>query len=346
MKRLLCLLLGLFLGLNADVTWADDAALATPNAAPKELTAEKAAEVGKAEPEKAAATEAGAPTGVRRALILCGLAGDEEHRKLFADTVEMLATGLTKHHGFAAENIRTLWGDEAQGKDGPAVAASQPATRESIAETAGQLVAASQPEDGLWVFVLGHAHYDNRLSWINLQGPDLSHIEFGKLFVGLPCREQVFFITTPVSGFFARSLSAPLRVVITATEADHEVNETIFPHKLARNLAEPPALKEFDVNEDGQATLFDLYLLTAKQTLEDYAANEFLATEHALIEDNGDGRGTEVQVDYFAEDLGGRRRAGKGVPAKPTGDGERANTVVIKLPPPHPQLAEEAQPSP
>jgi hypothetical protein len=302
------------------------------------------------EPAQKAATPADKPAekaaapGVRRALIVCGLAGDEDHRKLFSETAELMLTGLTKHHGFAAENIKVLWGDEPQEKDGPAVAGSQVATRESIIETGKELVEASQPEDALWVIVLGHAHYDNKLSWINVKGPDLSHIEFSKLFVGLPCREQVFFITTQVSGFFARSLSAPLRVVITATEADQEVNETLFPHKLAKNLAEPPELEEFDVNEDGQATLFDLYLLTAKQTLEDYAANEFLATEHALIEDNGDGRGTEVQLDYFVEDLGGRRRAGKGVPAKPTGDGERANRLVLVLPPPAEKPVEDAKP--
>lgn len=327
MKCLLCLAVLIGLGLSGVNNIA-----AEDEAAPEKVTAEKADARGDNPAEKSEPTS----SGVRRGLILCGLAGDAEHRKQFGETAELMVTGLTKHHGFAAENIRVLWGDEPQAKDGPAVAGSQVAMRESIAETAKELVEASRPEDALWVIVLGHAHYDNKLSWLNIQGPDLSHIEFGKLFVGLPCREQVFFITTQVSGFFARSLSAPLRIVITATEADQEVNETLFPHKLAKNLAEPPELKEFDVNEDGQATLFDLYLLTAKHTLEDYAANEFLATEHALIEDNGDGRGSEVQLDYFVEDLGGRRRAGKGVPAKPTGDGERANQLRLTLPPPAP----------
>lgn len=281
--------------------------------------------------EAATATKTAGPS-VRRALLLCGLSGDADHRKQFGETLELMHAALIKNFGFSPEEIRVLWGDEPQDKDGPAVAASKIASRESIAEAADSLRTATQASDALWVIVLGHAHYDNKLSWLNIRGPDLSHVEFGKLFSGIACREQVFCITTPVSGFFARSLAAPGRVVITATEADQEVNETLFPHKLAKNLAEPPPLKELDLNEDGRATLFDLYLRTVKDTLEDYAANEFLATEHALLEDNGDGRATEVQLDYLAEDLGGRRRAGKAAPAKPTGDGELANRILIILP--------------
>src|SRR6476661_8708895 len=67
--------------------------------------------------------------GDRRALLICGLPGDAAHRKLFGETLELLHTGLIKNYGIPAENIRVLWGDEPAEKDGPAVAASQVATR-------------------------------------------------------------------------------------------------------------------------------------------------------------------------------------------------------------------------
>ncbi len=242
-------------------------------------------------------------------MIVCGLPGDDEHRQLFAETIEKLYSALTERHGFAAERTSVLFSDEPGDQDGPALKSSRgPATREALAETVAELQRSVQPEDAVWVFVFGHAHFDGRSSWLNLPGADMNHAEFGKLFASLRCREQAFFITTPASGYFIKPLSAASRVVIVATEADFEVNETRFPHHLVDLLAGPPAIAEFDNDGDGRATLFDAYLAAARKTAQEYADGELLATEHALIDDNGDGRGTEAQLDYLPEELGGRRR--------------------------------------
>jgi hypothetical protein len=279
---------------------------------------------------RATATE-DAPPGTRRALIVCGLPGDDEHRQLFAASVERLYRGLTTRREFLPDHTTVLFSDETKEQDGPALRASRgPATRETLAEIAEEIKASLRPEDALWVFVLGHAHLDGRSSWLNLPGPDMNQLDFGKLFAGMACREQVFFITTPASGYFIKPLSAAGRVVITATESDAEVNETVFPSKLADVLAEPPALAEFDLDGDGRATLFDLYVWTARETAREFASGELLATEHSLLDDDGDGRGHEVQLDYLSEELGGRLRAGR-QPAVRLGDGGRARTIVLPV---------------
>ncbi len=204
--------------------------------------------------------------GVRRCLIICGLPGDAAHRKLFADSLELLHAGLVKHQGFAAQNIHLLWSDKPTEKDGAAVrAAKGEASRESIAEAAKTLRAALQPADVLWVFVLGHAHYDGKHSWLNVKGDDLHQLDFGRLFEGLRCREQAFFITSSASGFYLKPLAAPGRIVIAATEPDLEVNETLFPHKLAQVIGSPPPEGELDIDRDGQRTLLDLYLWTVRE---------------------------------------------------------------------------------
>lgn len=266
-----------------------------------------------------------------RALILCGLPGDVEHRKLFAETVEKLYAGLTTRLGFDGERVVVLFSDETGPMDGPALRNSRGmATREKIAEIVAEVEASLKSDDSLWVFVLGHAHFDGRMAWLNLPGPDLSQTEFGKLFSDFSCREQVFFITTPVSGFFIKPLSAVGRIVVSATEADTEVNETIFPAKLAAALGEPHELAEFDIDGDGRATLFDAYLWSARETAQEYTSSELLATEHSLLDDNGDGRGSEVQLDYLSEDLGGRVRAGR-KPTLHSGDGGRSRSIVLPL---------------
>ena len=55
--------------------------------------------------------------------------------------------------------------------------------------------------------------------------------ELGKLFAGLHCKEQVFWLTAPASGWMLRSFTAKGRIVISATLADDEYNETEFPEE-------------------------------------------------------------------------------------------------------------------
>ena len=65
-------------------------------------------------------------------------------------------------------------------------------------------------------------------------------------------------------------------------------------------------------------------------SLGDYLKDEFLPTEHALLDDNGDGRGTEVQIDYLTEAQGGRAKAGKlPRPRKETADGARSAQIML-----------------
>jgi len=277
--------------------------------------------------------QASAP-GTRHALIVCGLTGDAAHRTLFSGTIETLYTGLTTHHAFSPGKVTVLWSDAKADNEGPALTASSgPATRETLVEAATALVGAVQPQDTLWVFVLGHTHYDGKHSWLNLPGPDMNQAEFGNLFAGIQCQEQVFFMTTAASGFFVKPLSKPGRIVIAATEADREVNETIFPHKLAAVLSQPPPYLELDIDGDGRVSLLDAYLWTARETAQEYATNMWLATEHAQLDDNGDGRGSEVQAGFLLEELGGKLTAERKPPLVLSGDGAIARRLLLSYPP-------------
>jgi hypothetical protein len=292
-----------------------------------------------------AAQDASPPaSGTRRALVICGLPGDANHRKLFGDSLELLYSGLASH-GFAAENVHVLWGDEPNDKDGPGIKASRAiSSRENIAKGVADLQAAIGPDDALWVIVLGHAHYDGRYSWLNIPGDDMHQLDFGRLFEGVRCREQVFFITTSVSGYYLKPLAMPGRIVVTATEPDLEVNETLYPHKLARALSGAISYGEMETDRDGRLTLLDLYLWVAKDTAQEYAGGMLISTEHALIDDNGDGRGSEVQIDYLSEELGGRLRAADAPPARPKLDGLVAQKIPLSFPPSPPVPVVEETP--
>jgi hypothetical protein len=277
-------------------------------------------------------------TGTRRALILCGLPGDDSHRAMYAQTVEKLHKALVERYGFSPQEVWVRFGSKARSGDGPALAKARGlSTREAIEADVAKLRKALKPEDALWVIVLGHAHYDGRHSWLNLPGPDVQEEEFGKLFAGLASRQQVFLITTPASGFLIKHLSARGRIVITATEPDWEVNETLFHLPLAEVLSNPPRTQEYDQDKDGRITVLDLYLLVTRLVMMMYQAEKNIPTEHAQLDDNGDGRGTELQLDYLEPELGGRATR-RGYPGarpqiKPSADGALVAMVVIRSEP-------------
>jgi hypothetical protein len=244
-------------------------------------------------------------TGTRRALIVCGLPGDDEHRKMYAETVEKLHKALTERYGFAPQEVLVRFGVENQNGTGAGPALTNArglSNREGIEADVAELRRRLGPDDTLWVIVMGHGHLDGRRAHLNLPGPDLDERAFGKLFEGLKARDQVVMITTSASGFFLKPLSAPGRIVITATEADQEVNETLFPLALADVLASPP--EGIDRDKDGSISVFELYLAVVTDVLNRYLTAENLPTEHALIDDNGDGRGSEPQDHFLPPDLG------------------------------------------
>jgi hypothetical protein len=260
----------------------------------------------------------------RHALILCGHPGDAEHTKSFAETVGKLCEGLTKTVGIPAERQHIVFGSD---KPKDLKGATGPATREAVTAAIAKVKQDLHADDGLWVICLGHGHHDGRQAWWNLPGPDVSAAEFGKLFADLNCREQVFIMTFSLSGYFVAPLARRDRVVIAATDADAEPNETTFPAVLAKVLATGLDPEEHDIDKDGKMTLFDLYVVVAKEIAQNYASAEQLATEHAQLDDDGDGIGHELQNAYLPEEQGGTPPGKKA--KRPHRDGIRSAQIML-----------------
>jgi hypothetical protein len=248
--------------------------------------------------------------GTGRALILVGLPGDAEHEKLFAGIARQWRDWLVDGMGFRPDDVRVLFG-----RDGKEGLARGPATRKAIEREMAGLKEALRPRDRLWVFFLGHGDYDGERASLHLSGPDLHGDELGKLFADIKCQEQVFWMTNSASGWFVRPLSARGRIVIAATAADAEYNETEFPQALA-DVSRLPREK-LDENKDGKVSVLEVYRSTVKAVEARFAADKRVPTEHAQLDDNGDGVGTEDPV----------VEAGAG--KKPTADGALAAKTIL-----------------
>ncbi len=221
-----------------------------------------------------------------QALIVVGLPGDSDHETLFLETARAWRDWLTGPVGFPPDAVHILFGaggDEELG--------SKPATLEAIHQAVAQIHARLAADGRLWVFLLGHANLRENHAYFHLPGPDLSDDQCASMFAGIVCREQVFWITSACSGAFLPGLSSRGRIVITATMAGHESNETEFPHALAEVCGKKPS--ELDDDGDGQVTVWDLFLRATEAVEARFQKDQRAATEHAMLDDNGDRKGTE-----------------------------------------------------
>jgi hypothetical protein len=91
------------------------------------------------------------------------------------------------------------------------------------------------------------------------------------------------------SGEFVKTLSAKGRVVVTATRSGQETNATRFAGFFINALT----AKDADTDQDGHVSVLEAFVYANRLTAEFYTRAGRLATEHALLEDNGDGVGRE-----------------------------------------------------
>jgi hypothetical protein len=153
----------------------------------------------------------------------------------------------------------------------------------------------AEPKGGLaplWLVLIGHGTFDGKEARFNLRGPDVAATELGVWLQ--PFRRPLAVINTASSSApFLAELSGTNRVVITATRSGHEQNYTRFGGYLAQAIDDPPA----DLDKDGQISLLEAFLTASRRAVEFYKVEGRLVTEHALLDDNGDGLGTPA--DWF-----------------------------------------------
>ena len=247
------------------------------------------------------------PATVKRALIICGLPGNEEYKEIFTESVTKIRAALTDRFGFKSENVRVQLGTHEEQPE-PKGSASGRATRKEIFAEAKTLVEKTSANDLAWVFVISHAYFDGKSVFLNVPDTDISHVEFAESFKGLGGKNTAFFICAPVSGYFIKGLSKPGRVVITSSERDYETNGSIFQTHLANALTEISSDPKFDFDNNGKVSLVDLYIKTTRDLVNAYITNDppLYPTEHPNFDDNGDGKGSELQVNFLTPQQGGR----------------------------------------
>lgn len=233
------------------------------------------------------------------------------------------------------ERLRSVLEAEV-GAPGPTTApatvpATGPASRPStgpVATDPATRPATASPTSPLWLVLIGHGTFDGREAKFNVRGPDVSDQDLAAWL--RPCRRPFAVIDcTSASAPFLNRLSGPGRVVVTATQSGREIQYSRFGDYLSAAVGDPAA----DLDKDGQTSLLEAFLAASHRTAEFYKQSGRLATEHALLDDNGDALGTPG--DWF-QGVRATRAAMDGSPR----DGHRARQWHLV-----PSPAEQALPA-
>ena len=153
----------------------------------------------------------------------------------------------------------------------------------------------AEPKTGtapFWLVLIGHGTFNGQVARLNLVGPDLSETDLAAALASFE-RPLVVINAASASAPFLKALSRTNRVIITSTRSGFEQNFSRFGARFAQAIADPAA----DLDHDGQTSVLEAFLSASAQVAEFYKTEGRLLTEHALIDDNGDGMGTPA--DWF-----------------------------------------------
>jgi hypothetical protein len=221
-------------------------------------------------------------------LVVVGLAGDPEHGELFAKWGSALADASVKV-GVARERLVYLADakGEAKGEGGKA---NGRATREEIERALAGFAAAATAEDVVYVVLFGHGSFDGQSARFNLPGRDMTPADFNALLRKVPARNVVFVNTSSSSGPFLEELSGPGRTVITATRSGAEQFTTLFGGYFVEALSTDSA----DADKNGRISMLEAFQYARTEVARAYEQQGLLATEHAMLDDNGDKNGSQT----------------------------------------------------
>jgi hypothetical protein len=217
---------------------------------------------------RAVATHASNPTPVDL-LVVVGAPGEQTYRETFAQSVQDWLAACRS----ANKTVRVI--------------EASPDETNQIQQLREALSQQGASEQELWLVLIGHGTFDGKEAKFNLAGPDISAQELATLAAPIR-RPLVLLNTASASAPFINALSSTNRIIVTATKSGHEENYARFGTYLARAIVN----LEADLDKDGQVSVLEAFLMASRNVEDFYLSEKRLATEHALIEDNGDGKGT------------------------------------------------------
>ena len=139
----------------------------------------------------------------------------------------------------------------------------------------------------LWLVLIGHGTFAMNVARFNLRGPDVTAAELNEWLTPID-RPLIVVNAASCSGPFINALSGPGRTIVTATRSGTEQNFARFGGYFADAIGSAAS----DLDHDDAVSVGEAFATAAAEVQRFYEREDRIATEHALLDDNGDGRGT------------------------------------------------------
>jgi len=227
-------------------------------------------------------------------LVITGLSGDPAYAEEFHQWATTLIDTATDRYELPAENVIYL----AEKTELDPARIDDRSTRENVERAFATVAERAQPNDYVLVLLIGHGSYSNGESRFNLPGRDLTAKDYARLLEPLGSQQVAFVNAATASGGFIEVLSGEGRTVVTATRSGGQWNATVFGGYFVEAFADGE--EESDQNKDGRVSVLEAFEYAVAQVARVYESDGRLQTEHALLDDNGDGEGTRELEDPLA----------------------------------------------
>ncbi|MBF0280523.1 MAG: hypothetical protein HQM13_22190 [SAR324 cluster bacterium] len=221
------------------------------------------------------------PAMQKFAVILGGAAAEKKYEDRFREWTLKLYDTLSQDYRYSADHISLLFGTG----DPQEPRISDACRLETIEELMSSLQAKVKPGDQIIFFIVGHGTSDGEEAKFNIVGPDISGHRFAELLAAFSEQNLIVVNTTSSSYLFVQALSAPGRILISATRSRAEKYDTIFASSIIEALANHAA----DMDKNTRLSLWESFQYARKTTEKWYNDQERLPTEHPALDDNGDG---------------------------------------------------------
>lgn len=217
-------------------------------------------------------------------VLITGLGGEPRYRAAFHKTALTLADAAVARHGVHRDRVTYLGARPAL--DPARITARS--TKDTIALTLGALAERAEPGAVVVIVLIGHGSESGGPPRFNIPGPDLTAQELAVLLDRFPTQHLIVVNTTSASGGWIRPLSGPNRTIVTATRSGIERHESYFGTHFAAAFASDDA----DTDQNGRTSILEAFEYARREVRRFYESNNRLLTEHALLDDNGDGEGS------------------------------------------------------
>ena len=216
-------------------------------------------------------------------VVVSGASGAPEFRERFHQWGLTVVQAAVDKHGLDPDDV--IWLAERPEMD-PLI--DGPSRRENVEAALGELSERAGPNDAVMIVLIGHGTSSGGESRFNVPGRDLSATDFAFLVERFGTRNVVFVNTASASGAFITEISGPNRTVITATRSPREGNATRFAGFFGDAFAGEVA----DTDKDERVSVLEAFAYARREVERSFEEEGLLATEHALLDDNGDGVGS------------------------------------------------------